>query len=124
MSKFLLSLFLLVSGSALAQLPDNPSPQPKPASFLSFRSSWEAPPLRTNREMFHSKLFIASQAGGALAMIFACRNPRSHENWASEVPAVVAVGSLSYLSGRFFTQPLAVAPGLYEIVHYARAARQ
>ena len=93
-----------------------------PAKFFTFRGSWEDPPLRTNKEMFKSKTFVLSQLGAVTAMIVACRNPRSHEEWHSEVPAVIFMSGFSYLGGRFFTQSFAVAPGVYGIIHYSIAA--
>jgi hypothetical protein len=109
----------MVYGQAL---PDAPEPQPKPASFFTFRKSWQDPPLRTNKQFFKSKTFWLSQAGAAAALVIACRNPRSHEHWDSELPAFAGVFGMSYLGGRFFTQSFAVGPGVYEIVHYSVAA--
>ena len=131
---FALLLCPLCVGQAL---PDAPTPQPtytdyvvhntpntpaKQPGFFAFRGSWEDPPLRTNKQMFRSKTFILSQLGAATAMIIACRNPRSGEEWHSEVPAVIAVAGFSYVGGRFFTQSFAVAPGIYGVVHYSLAA--
>lgn len=98
-------------------------PEQKSAvSFFSFRKRWQDPPLRTNAQMLHSKVYVASMIGGALAMVVACRNPRSGEDWGSEVPAVLGVDAMSFFAGRLFTMPFAVAPGAYEMFHYARAA--
>ena len=106
------------------ELPDTPQPQQTITNrgFFAFRGSWQDPPLRTNRQMFKSKTFILSAVGGDVAMVVACRNPRSKERWDSEVPAVFAVDGLAYLGGRFFTQSYAVAPGIYKIIHYSIAA--
>ena len=51
---------------------------PSPVHFWTYRS-WQEPPLRTNKEVFRSKLFVATHVGGAIAMIVACRNNRSRE---------------------------------------------
>lgn len=133
MSIRILAALLILAGMAAAQeLPDAPKPSgdvhnaasklrddPK---FFSFRGSWQDPPLRTNRQMFRSKTYVLSQIGGFVAMAVACRNKRSGESWGSEVPAVLLVDGMAYLGGRFFTQSYAVAPGVYEMVHYSQAA--
>lgn len=98
-------------------------PEQKPAvNFFSFRKRWQDSPLRTNAQMFHSKVYLASVIGGAVAMVVACRNPRSGEDWGSEVPAVLGVDAMSFFAGRLFTMPFAVAPGAWEMIHYSRAA--
>lgn len=96
--------------------------KPKPAGFWTFRKGPDAPILRSNKEMFKSKTYVLSMAGGAIAMVVACRNKRSGEDFASEVPAVIGVDAMSYLMGRFFAMPLAVGPQVYEMVHYSIAA--
>jgi hypothetical protein len=121
--KYILSLTLLC-GVCLGQMPDAPQPQPsaKHVTFWTFRKSWQDPPLRSNKQMLTSKPFLLSTIGGAAAMIVACRNKRSGEDWHSEVPAVIGVDAIAFLSGKYFTQSYAVAPGAYQIVHYSIAA--
>jgi hypothetical protein len=94
---------------------------PSTVRFWTYRG-WEDPPLRTNREVFRSKLFIAAHVGGAIAMIMACRSRTSKEHWDSEVPAVAAIFGMDYLQFRFIGGPNAVAPAVYEMIHYGRAS--
>jgi len=49
---------------------------PSTVRFVTYRRLGE-PPLRTNKEVFHSKLFIVTHVGGAVAMVVACRNKNS-----------------------------------------------
>lgn len=100
--------------------PIEPAP-PKPAGFWTFRSSWEQPPLRSNRKTFDKK-FILLHAGAAIAMVVACRDRSSQEDWASEVPAVAGVTALDYVASRFFTEAFSVEAPVYAIVHYSRSA--
>jgi hypothetical protein len=106
-------------------LPDSATPQPErdPSSvhFWTYRGL-EDPPLRTNKQVFHSKIFLAAHIGGAVAMIVACRSPHSREDWGSEVPAVAALFGMDYLQYRFVGAPNAVAPAIYEMIHYSRAS--
>lgn len=138
MKSCLLVLALLLPVMAAGQsLPDAPQPQPEPqhvyartwenihgksANFLTFRSKWQDPPLRSNKQVFKSPLFLLPQAGMVASMVVACRNPRSQEDWHSEVPAVGGVLALDYLSYRFFSGPHSLGPALYAIIHYSRAA--
>jgi hypothetical protein len=55
-------------------------------------------------------------------MIVACRSRRSGENWDSEAPAVAALFGMDYLQFRFVGAPNAVAPPIYEMIHYSRAS--
>ena len=55
-------------------------------------------------------------------MIVACRNKRSREHWDSEAPAVGALLGLDYLQFRFIGGPNAVAPAIYEMIHYGMAS--
>ena len=75
-------------------LPESATPQPErdPSSvhFWTYRG-WQDPPLRTNKQVFRSKVFLAAHIGGAIAMIVACRTKNSGEDWGSEVPAVAAL---------------------------------
>lgn len=89
--------------------------------FWTYRG-WQDPPLRTNEEVFRSKLFVAAHVGGAVALIVACRNKSSREDWGSEVPAVAAMFGIDYLQFRFVGGPNAVGPAVYEMIHYGRAS--
>ncbi|HYM75757.1 MAG TPA: hypothetical protein VE377_07245 [Candidatus Dormibacteraeota bacterium] len=94
---------------------------PSSVHFWTYRGLQE-PPLRTNKQVFHSKVFLAAHVGGAIAMIVACRSKTSKEDWGSEVPAVAAMFGLDYVQFRFVGGPNAVAPAVYEMVHYGLAS--
>lgn len=94
----------------------------RPANFFTFRKSWQDPPIRSNKQVFKSPVFLLSQSAMVLSMVVACRNKRSGETWGSEVPAVGAVFGLDYLSDRFFSEYFAVGPATYATIHYSRAA--
>jgi len=94
---------------------------PSSVHFWTYRGLDE-PPLRTNREVFRSKAFIAAHVGGLIAMIVACRAKNSREHWDSEVPAVAAIFGMDYLQFRFIGGPNAVGPAVYEMIHYGRAS--
>ena len=106
-------------------LPESATPQPErdPSSvhFWTYRG-WQERPLRTNKQVFHSRMFLAAHVGGAVAMIVACRSPHSGESWGAEVPAVAALFGLDYLQFRFVGAPNAVGPAIYEMIHYSRAS--
>lgn len=89
--------------------------------FWTYRG-WQDPPLRSNKQVFRSKLFIATHVGGAIAMIVACRSKTSREKWHSEVPAVAAMFGMDYIQFRFVGGPNAIAPPIYEMVHYGLAS--
>jgi hypothetical protein len=89
--------------------------------FWTYRGA-DDPPLRTTKQVFRSKLFVATHIGGAIAMIVACRNKNSSEHWDSEVPAVGAVFALDYLQFRFIGGPNAVGPAVYEMIRYGLAS--
>lgn len=104
--------------------PDAPQPQPKPANLFTFRKSWQDPPLRANKQVFKSPVFLLSQSAMILSMVVACRNKHSLETWESEAPAVGALFGMDYLSDRFFSEYFAVGPAIYATIHYMRAARK
>ena len=89
--------------------------------FWTYRGVFEAP-LRTNKQVFHSKIFLAAHIGGAIAMAVACGTKNSGEEWKSEVPAVAAMFGMDYLQFRYVGGPNAVAPAVYEMIHYSRAS--
>ena len=117
-----------------APLPNAPStvqpPKPKtweeakgkPARFITFRSKYKDPLLRSNKQVFKSPTFLLAQGAMILAMVAACRNPRSGEDWSSEAPAVGAVLAMDYLSFRVFGGLYATGPASYATWHYAKAA--
>ena len=94
---------------------------PATVHFWTYRV-WEEPQLRSNKQVFHSKIFIATHVGGAIAMAVACRTKNSGEQWKSEVPAVSAMFGMDYLQFRFIGGPNAVAAPVYEMIHYSRAS--
>ncbi len=94
---------------------------PATVRFWTYRSPQD-PPLRNNKEVFRSKLFVASHVGGAVAMIMACRARTSGENWGSDVPAVAAIFGMDYLQFRFIGGPNAIGPAVYEMIHFGRAS--
>jgi hypothetical protein len=94
---------------------------PSSVHFWTYRG-WQDPPLRTNREVFRSKVFVTAHVGGAIAMIVACRSKHSREDWGSEVPAVAAIFGMDYVQFRFIGGPNTVAPAVYEMIHYSRAS--
>ncbi len=55
-------------------------------------------------------------------MIVACRTKTSKEDWGSEVPAVAAMFGMDYIQFRFVGGPNAVAPAVYEMIHYGLAS--
>ena len=110
----------------IGQYPPSPEPgtqlarDPSSVHFWTYRG-WQEPPLRTNKEVFRSKLFVATHVGGAIAMIVACRNKRSREEWHSEAPAVGAMIGMDYLQFRFIGGPNAIGAPIYEVIHYGIA---
>ena len=106
-------------------LHESPSLQPErnPSSvhFWTYRG-WQEPPLRTNKQVFHSKVFLAAHIGGAIAMIVACRTKNSGETWGSEAPAVAAMFGMDYLQFRFVGAPNAIGPPIYQMIHYGLAS--
>lgn len=115
--------FILISASALAQLPNAPVPQPKPAHFFTFRGSWQAPPLRTNRQSLESKTFLLLHGALLAAVIVDVRHTHAaRENYPSELPAVAAVTGMDYLMDRFVTRSFSVEAPVYGIQHYVRDA--
>ncbi|HKF02839.1 MAG TPA: hypothetical protein VKB49_11020 [Candidatus Sulfotelmatobacter sp.] len=94
---------------------------PSTVHFWTYRGFGD-PPLRNNKQVFRSKLFLATHIGGAIAMIVACRNKNSKEDWPSEVPAVAGMFGLDYLQFRFVGGPNAIGPPIYEMIHYGIAS--
>ena len=105
-------------------LPESNEPQPErdPSTvhFYTYRG-FNEPPLRNNKQVFRSKLFVGAHIGGAIAMVMACRNKRSGEAWHSEVPAVAALFGMDYLQFRFIGGPNAIGAPVYEMIKYGRA---
>jgi hypothetical protein len=95
--------------------------EPSSVHFWTYRGRQE-PPLRTNKQVFHSKIFLAAHTGGAIAMIVACRTKNSGEDWGSEVPAVAALFGMDYLQFRFIGGPNAIGAPIYEMIHYGLAS--
>jgi len=106
-----------VPESQILRLPRDPSS----VHFWTYRG-WQDPPLRTNKEVFRSKVFLIAHIGGAIAMVVACRSKTSKEDWGSEVPAVAAMLGMDYIQFRFVGGPNAVAPAVYEMIYYGLAS--
>lgn len=106
-------------------LPESQTNQPlrDPASvhFWTYRCLDE-PPLRTNKQVFRSKLFVATHAGGAIAMAMACHTKNSGLDCGSQAAAVSAIFGLDYLQFRYVGGPNAIGPPIYEMVHYGLAS--
>lgn len=98
-----------------------PERNPHSVHFWTYRG-WQDPPLRTNREVFRSKVFLATHIGGAIAVIVACRTKNSGETWGSEAPAVAALFGMDYLQFRFVGGPNAIGAPIYEMIHYGLAS--
>ena len=94
---------------------------PNSVHFWTYRGAQD-PPLRTNREVFRSKVFLASHIGGAIAMIVACRTKGSGETWGSEVPAVAGLFGMDYIQFRFIGGPNAIGAPVYEMIHFGLAS--
>jgi hypothetical protein len=89
--------------------------------FWTYRAADE-PPLRTNKQVFCSKVFVATHVGGAIAMIMASRTRGSGYGWRSQAPAVGAIFGLDYLQFCYIGGPNAIGPPIYEMVHYGLAS--
>ena len=94
----------------------------RPASFLTFRSKWQDPPLRNNKQTFRAPAFILGQGALVASMVVACRRKNSGEDFHSEAPAVSGLIALDYLMTRFISMPHALGPAVYGIIHYSRSA--
>ena len=87
-----------------------PPRDPSTVHFPTYRR-WQDPPLRTNKQVFHSIIFLGTHAGGAIAMGVACSSKHSGESWGDAVPAASALFGLDYLQYRYIGAPNAlVAP--------------
>ena len=106
-------------------LPESREPQPErdPSTvhFWTYRGP-DKPPLRNNRQVFRSKLFLGAHIGGAVAMVVACRTKNSGYDWKNQAPAVGAIFGLDYLQFRFIGGPNAIGPPVYEMIRYSKAS--
>jgi hypothetical protein len=106
-------------------LPESPAKQferdPASVHFWTYRSTDE-PALRSNKQVFRSKLFIATHVGGAIAMVMACRTKGSGYDCGSQATAVGAIFGLDYLQFRYVGGPNAIGAPVYEMVHYSLAS--
>jgi len=98
-----------------------PDRDPSSVHFWTYRGADE-PALRTNKQVFHSKVFLAAHIGGAIAMTMACRTKGSGYAWESQAPAVGAILGLDYIQFRFIGGPNAIGPPIYEMIHYGLAS--
>ena len=106
-------------------LPDSasvlPVRDPKSVHFWTYRRSQD-PPLRNNRQVFRSKVFLAAHIGGAVAMIVACRSKNSGETCGSGAFAVGALSGMDYLQFRYVGGPNAIGTPVAEMIHYGLAS--
>lgn len=101
---------------------------PSQPGFWTFRAKKgtvfaDQPALRTNRDEWHSKLFLV--ANGALLAAAVTDVEYTHgkrESRGSEYPAMFAVIGIDYLMDRFFTRAFSVEGPIYGIQHYVRDA--
>lgn len=122
-------LFLLTSVLSHGQsLPDAPSavrdkPTSQPAGFWTFRKSPNAPPLRTNRQVFKSKTFLILNGCYVASVITDVEYTHGRaETRVSEYPAMLAIIGLDYVMDRFFTRAYSIEGPIYGIQHYVRDA--
>ena len=129
-SRILIASFLMLGCCLSQEFPDAPTVQPKtweakhgkPANFFTFRSNWQDPALRSNKQTFKSPVFIIGQSMLVGSMIVACKRKNSREEFHSEAGAVGGVVALDYLFERFFSGAYALGPAIYGTVHYSIAA--
>jgi hypothetical protein len=114
----------LLAGAAFAQFPETPQPQPKPVHVYTFRTSWQNPPLRTNKQVFKSKYFWISEITSFGAMAIACSRKDTHEHWDSELPAWGAQVGLYYLASRYIDEIYGIGGAAYQTGHYIHSAMQ
>jgi hypothetical protein len=122
----LILCFAAISSRAQS-LPDAPSAtkpvEAKPARFLTFRKSWQDPPLRTHKQVFHSKRFLFLHAAYAASVIADIQHTHGkREDWPSEGPVIPAIIGLDYIAARFFCECYSVGPPIYAVQHYVRDA--
>lgn len=102
-------------------LPTNPVPQPKPASFFTFRSSWKSPALKPNKKSW--AIFAAAHVALGITLAYDIHHTHgARETVDSEVPAVLAVSALDFAAFKFFSPALSIEAPIYGIQHYARDA--
>lgn len=96
---------------------------PAKPGFFTFRKSPNDPPLRTNREVFHSKTFLLLNGAFAASVITDVEYTRGkRETRGSEYPIIPAIIGLDYVMDRFFTRAYSVEGPIYGIQHYVRDA--
>ena len=137
----LVALLLICSAAFGQSLPDAPSASnlplafhdsrgtwhqlhklpPKPSDgFFSFRKSWTAPALKPNKTSWAIWGLAHGAAWGS--MVAACRNPRSGENWGSEVPAIAVITAFDYAMLKLLSPSFGTGPAVYGSAHYILSA--
>ena len=114
-------LFALL-GTAFAQIPDAPLPQPKSVHVYTFRKSWQDVPLRTNKQVFKSKWFWIAEGASFTAMSIACSRKNSREHWDSEVPAWGTQVGIYYIGSRYFDELYGIGAAGYQTGYYIHSA--
>lgn len=96
---------------------------PKQPGFWTLRKSWQDPPLRTSKEVLHSKTFLILNTLYAVSVVTDVEYTHGRaETRISEYPAMVGVIGLDYVMDRFFTRAYSVEGPIYGIQHYVRDA--
>ena len=101
--------------------PDSQIPErrDKPASFWTYRGALE-PPLRTTKEVFHSKVFMTAHVLEVGAMVVACHHKKSGEEWGQAIPISGVLLGLDYLQFRFVGGANAIAAPIAVTIYYIR----
>lgn len=88
---------------------------PPPVTFFTFRSKWQDPPLRTNKQVLKSSAFWLSQGALWLTVI-----PRGKNGWHVMPIEAAGITALDYASDRLFCECFAVAPPAYAVIRWIR----
>lgn len=107
-------------------LPDAPTPQAHQQTagpkFFQFRGA-DDPPNATNKQVFHSKLFIATHVAYAVAVFYDIHHTHgAREKYDSELPAIPAIVGMDYIAYRLLSPSLSIEAPIYAIVHYSMDA--
>jgi hypothetical protein len=148
MARFILGFALLLSTlQSTAQsfvpvkhaLPENPRPQPERAGFWTFGSPDAPAPLRSNREVFHDRTWLATQSFWLGTIVYdseLTHQGLAHHNcvegsqigphpsrgalYRSDLPEYVVGTAFNYLALRFLAKPLIFEFAAYGSVEHLR----